>query len=235
MNAQVNENKLEQSISSDKAKNIKTLIRITGGQLNIKEGAKNLADVKINYDKNDWNPSVSYTEDQGVGKLTVKASTEGEEKRIDDDNICNIQLNKDYNYSLAVVLGAGVGNMNFDGFNIEKALLKLGIGSFNINLANTSIPFLKIEAGIGEATLNLSGEYKNDLKAQINAGIGEMKIFVPKNIGVKFEINGFLGDIDTPGYSKKGNEYTNDLFEKTKYSISVRIKGAIGSIKIKEI
>jgi hypothetical protein len=225
---------LEQTINSDKAKNIKALIHISGGKLAVKGGSEELAQVKFTYDEQDWVPTISYTENNELGKLVVKASTEGEEKRIDDDNNCQLVLNSEYNYSLGLVLGAGLADLNFENFNIEKALFKLGIGSFNINLSNVSLPFLKIEAGIGEVTLDLSGEYKNDLKAQINAGIGELKVYVPGDIGIKFIVNGFLGDVQTDNYHKQGDEYTNDLFGKTKHSIVVKVNGAIGSIKIRE-
>jgi hypothetical protein len=232
VNAQKGDSNLEQTIKIAKAKKIKTLVHISGGKLDIYGGSSDLADVKLSYDKHEWNPTVSYTEDDNLGKLVVKASTEGLEKHIDDDNICRIALNDKFEYSLGIVLGAGEANLDFEGFNIAKALFKLGVGSFNISLANTSLPFLKIEAGIGKATLDLSGEYKNDLRAEVNAGIGELKVYVPENMSVKFEINGFLGDVDAKGFKKKGDEYTNKNYGKTKHSITMRIKGAIGSIKI---
>ncbi len=224
----------EQTIKTGKAKNIEALIHITGGELSIKGGTNDLAHAKLTYDKYDWSPSVSYTEKDDFGKLIIKASTEGDEKRIDDDNKCFITLNDKYNYSLGVVLGAGLANIDLEGFNIKKALFKLGVGTFNVNLANASLLFLKIEAGVGEANFDLSGNYKNDLKVQINAGIGQFNVTVPGNIGVKFIVKGFLGDVKTPGYKKSGNEYTNALYGNTKHSIVVKINGAIGTINIKE-
>lgn len=225
---------LEQTIQAGKVDEVKTLVHITGGILNISDGSTELADVDLSYNKAAWNPSISYTEDDQQGKLVVKASIKGDEKRIDDDNVCNIRLSKKFEYALGIVLGAGVANLNFEGYKIKKALFKLGVGSFDINLANTSLPLLKIDAGIGEATVDLTGDYKNDLKAEINAGIGELKIYVPENTGVQFEVNGFLGDVDAHGFRKNGKEYSNDAFGKSKHSISMRIKGAIGSITIIE-
>lgn len=225
---------LEQTIKAGKANKIKALIHISGGTLNIFNESSDLADVDLSYNKNEWNPSVSYTEDDKLGKLIVKASISGDEKRVDDDNVCNIKLNKKFEYALGIVLGAGVANLDFDGYKIKKALFKLGVGSFDINLANTSLPLLKIDAGIGEATVDLTGDYKNDLKAEINAGIGELKIYVPNNIGVQFEVNGFLGDVDASGFRKDGKKYTNSEYGESKHTITMRIKGAIGSIKIIE-
>ncbi len=234
LNAQDSPSVINQVIKAGKSKNIKTLIHITGGQLNLLNGNEDLAHVDFSYDKNIWNPTVSYAETDDLGKLIIKASTEGKEKQIDDDNKCNITLNDKYNYSLGLVLGAGLADLNLENFHIEKALFKLGVGSFNINLANTSIPYLKIEAGIGEATVDLSGEYKNDLKAQIDAGIGELKIIVPENTGVRFLINGFLGNVHAASFTKNGDEYTNNLVGKTRHTLMIKVNGAIGTIYIKQ-
>ena len=225
---------LNQVIEKGKADNIKALIHVSGGRLWVSEGTEALADVKFSYDKHEWDPNVSYAEQNKVGKLTVNAKIDNEEKKIDEDNTCKIKLNKELNYSLGLVLGAGEADIDLESFQIKKALFRLGVGSFDVNLANTSIPLFKVEAGIGEATFDLSGEYKNDLTGMINAGIGEITIIVPKDMGVKVSVTGFLGSVDTPNYHKDGKEYSNSLYGETKYSIDLAIKGAIGTISIEE-
>lgn len=223
---------LEQTFRAGKANKIKALVHITGGKLIISGGSEELAHVKLDYNKDYWDPNFSYTEKDDLGKLVIKASTEGEEKKIEDSNVCYLQLNSKFKYQLGVVLGAGVANLNFEEFNIEKALFKLGVGSFDINLANTSLQFLKIDAGIGEVKVDLSGAYKNNLKAEINAGIGGLNLYVPEELGIKLTVNGFLGNVDAKGFSKKGHKYTNSKFGKTKYNININVDGAIGSIKV---
>lgn len=225
---------LEQKIPLGKAQNVKALIHVSGGILSVTGGADDLADVKFTFDKYEWDPSVSYAEQDKVGKLTVNAKIESKNKKIDDDNRCKLLLNDKLNYSLGLVLGAGEADVDLEGFKLKKALFRLGVGSFDINLSNTSIPLLKVEAGIGEATFDLSGNWKNDLVAQINAGIGEITLIVPENVGVKVSVSGFLGSVDTPGYDKNGKVYTNDQYGKSKHNLEFKIKGAIGTIDIKE-
>lgn len=232
--SQTKETSLNQTIKAGEAENIKVLVHIDGGQLRIDKAERDLAQVKLLYDKQEWTPTVSYTENSDLGKLIVKAITNKDEEQFNELNRCNISLNNNFNYTLGIVLGAGKANLNFEKLKIEKALFKLGVGSFDINLANTSIPFLKIEAGIGEATFDLSGSYKNTLKVDIKAGIGLIKIIVPKDIGVKFIVNGFLGSVETPNYKKQGNEYKNILYGDTKHSIIIRINGAIGTVEVVE-
>lgn len=225
---------LEQSISKGKAKKVKALIKVAGGELQIKGETENLADVSFDYDEDEWNPTVAYTEDNNVGKLTIKANIEGNDQKVDHDNFCRVKMNKSLDYSLGIRMGAGVANLDFEGYHIEKALLQLGVGSFDINLANTSVPLLKIEAGIGEATINLSGKWKNSLQAKVTAGIGEIKFIVPEQTGVKFVVRGFLGEVDAHGFSKDGREYTNNAWGKTNHQLVFEVAGAIGSIEIVE-
>lgn len=223
-----------QTIPKGKANNIKALIHVSGGQLWLNGGDVDLANVTCTYDKYEWNPTVAYAEQDKTGKLTVNAKIDGDEKRVDEDNTCTVILNNALNYSLGLVIGAGQANINLENMRIKKALFRLGVGSFNVNLTNTSIPLFKVEAGIGEATFDLSGHYKNDLSGMINAGIGEITLIVPKDMGVKVAVSGFLGSVDTPGYQKNGREHTNNLYGKTKYHIDLKIKGAIGTINIVE-
>lgn len=225
---------LNQTINTGKANHIKALVKISGGELHLSGGSSALADVNFNYNKNDWNPTLSYTEIDNTGKLAITALSEKKEKNLDSDNQCSIQLNQKFNYALGIVLGAGVADMDFSNFTIERALFKLGVGSFKINLSNTSLPLLKMDAGIGEVSIDLSGKWHNDLKALINAGIGQINLVVPENVGVKLIVSGFLGEVNTPGYSKKGKEYTNKNYGSAKHTLELKINGSIGTITIHE-
>ncbi|HAZ03966.1 MAG: hypothetical protein A2W95_18850 [Bacteroidetes bacterium GWA2_40_14] len=225
---------LEQTIKKSKTDHIKALIHVTGGQLFVTGGATELALVKLTYSKDEWDPTISFAEDQNVGKLTVMAKMKEEDNNIEDNNICRIQLNSGLHYSLGVVLGAGLADADFSGMNVSKALFRLGVGSFKVNLSNTSVPLLKVEAGIGEALFDLSGGWKNDLSATINAGIGQMHLVVPANVGVKVTVKGFLGSVETPGFRKVGKEYTNALYGKTKHNLEFDITGAVGTVVVTE-
>jgi hypothetical protein len=232
--AQDSKASLNQIIKPGKSSHIKTLIKVSGGNLIVTGQSKELAEVNLSYFKNDWNPTVSFTENEKEGKLTITALSNHKEQHIDEENVCQIALNNKLTYSLGVAMGVGISEFNLQGLSIDKALFRLGVGAFTINLANTSVPTLKIDAGIGEATVNLSGKWKNDLKAKINAGIGQITIIVPKDMGVKLIVSGFLGSVETPGYQKKNRVYSNPNLGKTKHTLELDINGSIGTVIIKE-
>jgi len=223
---------LNQAIPLGKAKNIKTLINIAGGEVYINKTDKDLALVKFNYDEQEWSPNVAYTEKEAEGRLTVKSNTIKNIKDITKENECHISLNKNLTYSLGLEFGAGLVNIDLDSIKIDKALFRLGVGSFDINLANTSIPLLKVEAGVGEAVIDLTGDWHNNLNATITAGIGEIKFIVPENVGVKFNIQGFLGDVDANGFKRKDKQYINAAYGQTEYQLNFDVTGAIGSVTV---
>lgn len=226
---------LKQKIQLGKANIVKALINIKGGKLIIGEGTRDLADIEFEYKEKYWNPDVSYTENENNGKLIVKSNTVLIKDKEIEENICRLALNKKLNYALGLDLGVGVAEVNMEGYHIDKALLRLGVGSFDFNFANTSIPLLKVQAGIGEAVFDLSGKWNNDLAATVKAGIGEIEFIVPHEVGVRFKINGFLGEISAKGFRKTGKTYVNKAYSSSDIKLEFDVTGAIGSIKITQI
>lgn len=226
---------LKQKIKLGKANVVKALINIKGGKLIISNNTNDLADVEFEYKEKYWNPDVSYTESNSNGKLIVKSNTILIKDKDIEDNECRIALNKKLNYALGLDLGVGVAEVDMEGYHIDKALLRLGVGSFDFNFANTSIPLLKVQAGIGEAIFDLSGKWNNNLAATIKAGIGEIEFIVPHDVGVRFKINGFLGEVSAKGFRKTGKTYINKAYNDSDIKLEFDVTGAIGSIKITQI
>ncbi len=224
----------EQNIPYSKVNNVKALISIAGGKLLINGQSNDLALVKFSYNGSKWDPTVSYTENNETGKLIVKAEIDNPEKSVDEDNECIITLNKKPTYSIGLVLGAGIADIDLNNYSISRGLFRLGVGSFKVNLANSNISALKIEAGIGEAFFDLSGNRKKNLNATIKAGIGKIDIIVPENVGVKITVSGFLGDVDANNFYRDGKVYTNKAYNNTNVKMEFDITGAIGAIKITE-
>jgi len=83
---------LEQTIKKSKTDHIKALIHVTGGQLFVTGGATELALVKLTYSKDEWDPTISFAEDQNVGKLTVMAKMKEEDNNIEDNRIIILRI-----------------------------------------------------------------------------------------------------------------------------------------------
>jgi len=225
---------IDQDFKKGEAKQVKLLVNIRNGIFNLKGDYKHLANVKFDYLNKNWEPSASYIEEDGTGKLIIKAPAEFDINSKEITNTCAVLLNKNLQYTLGLELTAGMADIDLAGYNIQKALLRFGAGQFNINLANTAVQSLKIEAGAGEATIDLSGKRTVPFIADIKAGVGQITIIVPENANVMFEISGFLGSVDAGGFNKKGNIYTNKPTNNESTTMSFKIVGAIGNVIIRQ-
>lgn len=190
------------------------------------------ADMQFSYTREAWKPEIQLDTRSGQGRLTVK---QGDGKNVNmrdkDRNKWEMMLPESLVTDLKIRMGAGEGNMNFNGARINRFELEAGAGEFNVNLANTSVQELNISAGVGSLTLDLSGERTNNLHAKINGGIGDLKVLFPEEVGVRVKVNG-LGGLDSDGFKKQDGYYVNSAYGKTPYSIEVTVNGGLGSLEM---
>jgi len=91
--------------------------------------------------------------------------------------------------------------------------------------------------GVGEMKLDLSGPLKRSLRATIDGGVGHGTVVLPREIGVKVEIDGGIGSVSARGLNKTGpgHVYTNDAYGRTDISLELKIDAGIGSIDLKTL
>jgi hypothetical protein len=223
-------------ISARRLKEVKTEIAFLNGTLNISTGNLNkLYSGDYKYQKPEWKPHISYTEEEGTGYLNIISKDEREERKFDttDNNKWNIVLNRDIKNDLSIRMGAGIGKFELEDSNLKKFDFQMAAGEVDINLKNTSIPDLKIKAIAGKATVDLTGAWHNNLHASITGGIGELSFILPESTGAKMEITGILANIYAPGFIKNGHTYTNSSYGNTKETLYIEIFGGIGEIDVR--
>ena len=229
---------VNKNIKAQNAKEVATEITFANGTLNIsaQEMTNLLSGKFICYDDN-WKPEISYTETGIYGDLKIRYADVVDNDLEFDDSIgrCdwNIKLNKNIKNNLSVKIAAGESNINLENSNLKRFELNMLAGDVKVNLKNANIPYLLVNALVGEATIDLSGTWKNDLNANITGGIGELNIILPKNTGVKIQINGLLGNVSFENMSKQDRIYTNSLYGKTAVTVYIQIQGGLGNINLK--
>ncbi len=223
-----------QSIESSKSNYIIANIIFPAGKIQLMPGKTNLINGKFKFTNKDWKPVLTYSESNDTGKISICSLNSKENINFENSDTCHwfIDFNPEKKYDFEIIIGAGKGDLNLEGFKIQNFNLELGAGKVNLNLKNTSVPNLNITVGAGKAIVYLTGIWNNNLKAKIAGGVDEIEVHLPKEIGVKAEVNGLLGNIVAEGFSKKHNFYTNNYLGKTKYTLDLEIDGAIGKVKL---
>ena len=102
-------------------------------------------------------------------------------------------------------------------------------------LSNARFRNAKINGGIGELSIDFSGDGLNSCRAEIDLDIGETSIYLPRDLGVRFDSStfGFLtqSSIDYE-FIKKGRFYYNENYKSAAQTMDFSISSGIGELRV---
>jgi len=119
--------------------------------------------------------------------------------------------------------------MDFMDINVKVGETKLR------RLGNARFRNAKINGGIGELSIDFSGDGLKSSHADIDLDIGETSIYLPRDLGVRFDSStfGFLtqSSIDNE-FIKKGRYYYNENYESAAQTMDFSISSGIGELRV---
>lgn len=102
-------------------------------------------------------------------------------------------------------------------------------------LNNARFRNAKINSGIGELSIDFSGDGLKSCRAEIDLDIGETTIYLPRDLGVRFDSStfGFLtqSSIDND-FIKKGRFYYSDSYQSASKTMNFSISSGIGELRV---
>jgi len=219
------------------AKEMKSDISFFAGKLYMDANSKKLVECYYGYKDLYIVPYMIYKEVDQTGYLTIKSKREKAEQldNRSDDNKWKLELNRNIKNDLDIELMAGIANINLEGAKITNFAFKMTAGESHINLRNTSVPKIRLNMVAGETSIDLSGKWHNNCDAEIKGGVGQINVKVPFRTGVRIHAKGLLGEVNIPFFRKDGRDYTNDVWGKSKYNITLDIIGAVGEINVEMV
>jgi hypothetical protein len=201
-----------QTVERGDANAVNAEIQMGAGKLDVSGGASELLEASFIYNVEELDPRATYTN----GRLEVRDSgvNMGIASLADLDEFRNewdLKLNEDVPMEMKINLGAGPSNL---------ALGALALTSLNIN------------GGAGEITIDLTGTWRNDLDARIAGGLGDLHLTLPREVGVRIEVDPGIGVVDASGLTRDGNTYTNDAYGVSDATLRIHIDGGVGNINL---
>jgi hypothetical protein len=200
-----------QSVELGNAKSVRVKIKLGAGDLEVTGGAEKLLDANFTYNVAKLKPEVVNTDGMLVIRQPEVKGLPALQGITDFRNEWNLRLNDEVPMELSVDMGAGKSDLQ---------------------LAGLSLTGLDVSLGAGESTFDLSGSWARDLDVTIDGGAGNISVRLPKNVGVRVEIEAGLGKIEAPGLTKDENVYTNAAYGVSEVTLHISLKAGIGQIKL---
>jgi N-terminal domain of toast_rack, DUF2154 len=180
------------------------------GELAVSGGASKLVDGRFEFNIASGEPTVRSSVTGTHATITIQ-QPKGIHVRGHQRYRWNLDLNDKVLTDLAINCGAG------------QARLKLG---------ELALRTLTVHMGAGQVDLDLEGTPSRDYDVDISGGVGQATVRLPRNVGIRAEAHGGIGQIDVTGLEKRGDYYQNNLWDNGKVNVRLKVQGGIGEIKI---
>ncbi|MGA8030237.1 MAG: toast rack family protein [Bryobacteraceae bacterium] len=198
------------SIEKGSAERANIELNMGAGEMNLRGGAQKLIEGKFEYNVAEWKPIVHSS---GIGSHATINIEQPQHANFGGHTRYrwDLQLNDDILLDLAIHCGAG------------QAQLELG---------DMKLRDLNVQMGAGQVQLDLRGKPSRDYDVNISGGVGQATVQLPEGVGIWAQAHGGLGSITVTGLEKRGDHWENDLYDKSKVNVRVKVEGGIGEIRI---
>jgi hypothetical protein len=85
---------------------------------------------------------------------------------------------------------------------------------------------------LGQRHGGLSGDWQVDLDADIKGGAGRAALRLPRDVGVRVDVEGGLGKVNASGLKKDGDAYVNDAYGKSDVTLRIDVRAGLGAIDL---
>ncbi len=225
------------------------------GELFVEGGASELLNADFRYNIDELEQEVTYDVDGNTGRLRVFNK--------DDINVIptgevksewRLQFAEDVPLEMDMNLGLGDSDIDLSGLTVTSLEVSAGAGKLDLNVGNQTLDRLKVEAGLGDVDVNvaggkigrfdfrsgagstridLRGAWEDDLVATIEGGLGDLTVIVPRDTGVRIDVNLGLGDVHADGFRIDGSAYVNDAYKNGgDVTLLINVQGGAGSVTL---
>ena len=237
-------------------------VRVQYGAGRIDVGATSaplLYSMTLRYDESSATPIHTYDPAARSLTLGVDAQSQRFSRNMDEKTKgeMRLSLNRNVPLDLDLALGATKATLDLGGLNLSGLRLDSGasetlldfstpnrgqmhsididIGAASLearNLANANSSSIRVHGGVGSVDLDFGGQWSQDLSANVDLSLGKLTLHVPRDVGVRVEVEKFLASFDQQGLQKRGDAYYSDNWDQAKYHLRLRAETTFGGIEL---
>jgi cell wall-active antibiotic response 4TMS protein YvqF len=237
------------------------VIEFAAGRLDLRPAAPGrLYALSLSYDADRFRPIGRYDAKAGQVNLGVEGIGGGgirvdRRKALPQDAL--IELPAGVELTLDASIGAAESILELGGLRLSALDLKTGASRTTINFAsrttgdcrtasvtsgageltvnsagNSGCRSWRLEGGVGEVYLDLGGAWPADARITLNMALGGVTLAVPRDLGVRVRMSGFMSGFDAKGFEKVGKTYTSTNYGSTKRHIEIEVSSALGGVDL---
>jgi len=200
-----------QSVELGDARPVRVKMVLGAGDLVVAGGAEKLLEADFSYNVAKLKPEVEFTD----GTLVVQHPDVRGYRTLQDikefRNEWDLHLNNDVLMNLSLDMGAGTSDLQ---------------------LAGLSLTGLDVTLGAGKSTVDLTGNWARDLIVTFDTGAANITVRLPRDVGVRVEVEAGVGRVEASGLKQDGYVYTNEAYGTSDATLHINIQAGIGQINL---
>lgn len=200
-----------QSVDLGSDESVSVRLVLGAGDLAVTGGAEKLLEADFTYNVARLKPEVKYTGGTLVVQQPEVKGLPALQGIAGFRNEWNLRLSGKVPMDLSIDMGAGTGDLQ---------------------LAGLMLTGLDVNLGAGSTTLDLRGEWNRSADIAIDSGAAEITVRLPKDVGVRVEVDRGPTIINALGLTQDGDAYTNAAYGKSDVTLRIRMQAGIGQINL---
>ena len=237
-------------------------VRVTYGAGQVRLRASSvpvLYEMRLRYDPERGEPVHSYDPEQRSLRLGLRTQRihlgGGDDDRTGGE--LQIDLTRRAPIDLALEMGAVEADLDFTGILLEALKIETGASETRIRfdtlngarmrildiqagaaslkafrLGNANVEEVRIQSGVGSVELDFDGEWTRDVDLTMEVALGSVSVRVPREVGVRVEMQRFLTSFDHDGLSKRGGAWYSENWDTATHRIRIKSQSALGSFDL---
>lgn len=137
---------------------------------------------------------------------------------------------------LHVESGASEAQLRFDTPNTDRMRsLDLRVGAAGLRalgLGNANAGEVRVQAGVGDVDLDFGGAWQQDMALSVQVALGNVKLHVPRDVGVRLEVQRLLASVDVGDLVKRGDAYYSENWDQATRRLRVTSKTTFGKLRV---
>lgn len=100
------------------------------------------------------------------------------------------------------------------------------------NLGNANVSMIRVNGGVGSVELDFGGAWTQDVAVEVEMALGKLTLHVPRDVGIRVEVQKVFASFDHEGLTKRGDAYFSDNWEKAPRRLRIRAGTRFGGIEL---